>query len=91
MEQSSVINSFKKEFPHVYTWVDEPFTEYPEHAHKGNVSLFITHGSVTFFGSIEKTLKAGDRFDVPVGVLHTAKVGSDGCEYIVGEEIEGDS
>lgn len=36
-------------------------------------------------------LKAGDRIDVPVGKKHRAKVGPEGCQFIVGEMIESDS
>ena len=78
-------------FPHIFDWHDEPNAEYPEHSHKGKVSFFITHGSVTFFGGIEKTVKTNERFDVPVGVKHSAKVGPEGCDWSVGEEIEGDT
>ncbi len=78
-------------FAHVYEWKDEPGTEYSSHAHNGKVTIFVTVGSVTFSGSIEKVVAAGERFDVPPGVKHSAKVGLDGCEYVVGEEIEGDS
>jgi quercetin dioxygenase-like cupin family protein len=78
-------------FPEVYEWKDEAGTEYPEHAHKGRVALYITKGSITFYGGIEKTISVGERFDVPVGVVHSAIVGPEGCEYVVGEEIEGDT
>lgn len=78
-------------FSYVYEWKDEAGTVYPEHAHKGHVSLYIISGSVTFSGDIQNTLVAGNRFDVPIEARHTAIVGPEGCEYIVGEEIEGDS
>lgn len=78
-------------FAHVYEWKDEPNAEYEEHAHQGKVSLYIISGSVSFSGDFDKTLITGDRFDVPIGAKHSAIVGPDGCEYIVGEEIEGDS
>lgn len=78
-------------FTHVYEWKDAPHTFYEAHKHKGKVSLFVINGSVTFSGGIEKTVSQGERFDVPVEVEHTAQVGNLGCEYIVGEEIEGDS
>jgi len=83
---------FKSEgFTHIYEWKDKPGIKYEEHAHKGKVSLYITAGSVTFSGGINKELKSGERFDVPVGIAHTAIVGLNGCSYIVAEEIEGDS
>ena len=36
-------------------------------------------------------LKKGDRFDVIPGKSHTAQVGPNGCRYVVGEMIKGDS
>mgnify|MGYP001403086634 CR=1 FL=1 len=79
-------------FPHVYEWHDEPDVEYPAHAHKGAVSMYILEGGLTFwFGQEEKVLKEGDRFDVPVCKEHTAKIGEYGCTFLVGEMIEGDS
>jgi hypothetical protein len=67
--------------------------EYPVHAHKGKVTLFIQNGDVTFHFSdkTNKTVSSDQRFDVPVGIEHTAIVGPKGCDYIVGEMIEGDS
>ena len=76
-------------FPIVYEWTDAPSTDYAEHAHQGKVTFFVTKGSLELFGGIQKKLVAGERFDVPVGVLHTAKVGSEGCAYVVGQEIAG--
>jgi quercetin dioxygenase-like cupin family protein len=85
-------DQLKKEgFTHIYEWTDAPHTTYPEHAHKGKVSLFVMRGEVTFLGGIEHTVREGERFDVPVGAAHTALVGLEGWDVIVGEEIEGDS
>ncbi len=79
----------KEGFTSVYEWTDPARTEYPEHAHEGKVSLCITDGSITIdFEGIVKELKAGDRFDVPIGKLHTATVGPRGWIVIVGEELE---
>lgn len=80
-------------FVHIYKWHDEPNTQYPSHAHKGKVTLFIETGEVrfTFADTTTHTIKADERFDVPVGLEHTATVGSSGCDYIVGEMIKGDS
>ncbi len=78
-------------FPIVYEWTDAPGTVYEDHAHQGHVSFYVTRGSVTFSGGINQTVSAGERIDVPVGVHHTAVVGSEGCEYVVGGEVEGDA
>lgn len=87
-----LIHKLKEEgFTHVFIWSDLPHTKYSEHMHRGKVSFFVTKGSVTFSGDIVATVKMGERFDVPIGVNHSAIVGPDGCEWVVGEEIEGDS
>jgi mannose-6-phosphate isomerase-like protein (cupin superfamily) len=95
MNPETIIKQLHQEgFPHVYTWQDTAGVTYPQHAHKGSVCLFITSGSVIFTfpeTNEQKTVSVGERFDVPVGVPHTAVVGSEGCGYIVGEMIEGDS
>lgn len=79
-------------FPHIYEWEDAAGTEYPAHAHEGRVAMYILSGGLTFwFGDEEVTLDEGARFDVPVGKEHTAKVGPQGCTFLVGEMIEGDS
>jgi quercetin dioxygenase-like cupin family protein len=79
-------------FPYVYEWHDEAGTVYPPHAHKDKVSMYILGGGLTFrFDDEEVTLKEGDRFDVPPGKVHTAIVSENGCDFLVGEIIEGDS
>lgn len=79
-------------FAHVYEWIDKPNTEYAPHAHKGRVSFYLTAGDLVMHidGKIISVC-AGERMDVPVGITHTAKVGSGGCTFIVGEDIEGDA
>ncbi len=86
-------NKLKEEgFVHIYEWTDEPGTAYAKHAHQDKVAMFILFGGLTFqFPDQEKALVAGDRFDVPPALEHTALVGPEGCVYVVGEVIEGDS
>lgn len=85
-------NRLKEEgFANVFDWHDNPGTKYAEHAHRGKVSFYVLRGAVTFSGDIEITVSAGERFDVPMGIKHSAIVGSDGCDWVVGEEIKGDS
>jgi quercetin dioxygenase-like cupin family protein len=79
-------------FSHIYEWHDDPGTEYPAHSHKGNVAMYILEGSLTFWlDAHEVVLRQGDRFDVPIGREHSAKVGTNGCTFLVGEMVEGDS
>ncbi|MDD3662415.1 MAG: alpha/beta hydrolase [Candidatus Pacebacteria bacterium] len=79
------------EYPIVYEWNDEPNTKYDEHEHKGKVSFYVIEGSVAFTSGINQIVSQYQRIDVPVGVKHAATVGSEGCRYIVGQEIEGDA
>jgi len=86
-------NKLKKEgFKFVYEWEDAPGMVYEEHEHQGEVSFYITKGSIEIYlnGRVTK-LGAGERFDVPPKSKHSAKVGSDWCVFVVGEMIEGDS
>jgi hypothetical protein len=81
-------------FAHVYEWKDGPGISYEPHAHKGKVSFYIMDGGVTIelLKTKEKiVLKKGDRYDMLPGILHKARVSGEGCEWVVGEEIEGDA
>lgn len=80
-------------FVNIYQWHDQPNTKYSAHTHKGEVTIFVEKGDVTFHFS-DNTMHIvnfGQRFDVPIGLEHSAIVGSNGCDYVVGEMIEGDS
>lgn len=87
------IKKFEAEgFTNVFEWDDQAGTYYAPHAHQGKVSLFVTDGSITFdFDGVSREIKAGERFDIPVGQEHSAIVGPEGWIVVVGEEIEGDS
>lgn len=87
------IQKFEDEgFATVYEWQDPAGTIYPEHAHKGKVSIFVTDGSITFdFQGEKKEVAQNQRFDVPIGVPHSAVVGQNGWIAIIAEEIAGDS
>ena len=87
------IKTFTNEgFAHVFEWDDPAGTVYEPHHHQGKVSLFVTDGSCVFdFSGEKREVTAGLRFDVPIEVEHTAIVGPNGWNVVVGEEIEGDS
>jgi hypothetical protein len=82
----------KESWPNIYEWQDKPGAVYAECGHKGKVVLLITDGSMEFTLACEtKTLRTGDRMDIPSGTPHSAVVGPTGCQYVIGEEIDGDS
>lgn len=79
-------------FVHIFEWKDLPNTVYEEHLHKGAVTMYLLEGGLTLnLGNEEILLKEGDRFDVPIGKNHKALVSPQGCHYLVGEMIRGDS
>ena len=87
-------NKLKQEgYIHIYEWTDKAGAKYLKHAHKGEVTFYVYKGDLTmdFEGGSSVTLREGDKFDVPRWINHTAVVGKNGCTFVVGEKIEGDS
>ena len=80
-------------FKHVFVWHDDPGEVYELHAHKDKVALYVIEGEITltFEDGDAQTVSKNERINVPVGKIHTAKAGSSGCDFVVGEMIEGDS
>ena len=74
-------------FSRVYVWQDAAGVLYPEHSHEGLTAHIILDGEMTLsmLGS-SKTYHAGERCDVPAGAAHVARMGPDGCRYMIGEK-----
>jgi quercetin dioxygenase-like cupin family protein len=73
-------------FDDVYVWEDGPNLYYPEHRHPGVSAHIILEGEMTItLDGQEHTYKPGERFDVPAKTGHTARMGPEGCKYLVGE------
>ena len=74
-------------FLDIYIWQDSPNRVYPDHMHPTITAHIILEGDmeVTMHN---KTVhyKPGDRFDVPANVVHAAKMGPEGCKYLIGEK-----
>lgn len=70
-----------------YEWSNGPGDTYAAHRHGYHKVLFVVRGSITF-GLPElgesHTLTAGDRLDLPAGVLHDAVVGAEGVVCLEG-------
>ena len=93
MDKGALKEQLKKEgFPVVYEWVDEPGKIYEKHVHQDRVSFYVTQGSVSFeFPNKQMVVNQGERIDVPSKIEHTARVGDQGCEYVVGQMTEDDA
>ena len=64
-----------------YTWSNGPGDVYAAHSHAYDKVIYVVRGSVTF--GLPQTggqlaLNAGDRLDLPAGVVHNAVVGPEG-------------
>ena len=74
-------------FLDIYVQDDPASFEYPTHTHEKLTVHIILEGEMTMTDiSGQKLLKAGQRFDVPAGTTHSAKMGTEGCKYIVAEK-----
>ena len=64
-----------------YLWSNGPFDTYSAHSHSYNKVIYVVQGSITFglpeLGK-QLVLKAGDRLDLPAGIVHDAHVGAEG-------------
>jgi quercetin dioxygenase-like cupin family protein len=64
-----------------YSWSNGPHDVYAAHSHGYSKVIYVVKGSITFglpdLGK-QLALKAGDRLDLPAGIVHDARVGADG-------------
>ena len=73
-------------FRQTYVWQDGPSVFYAEHVHNEQTAHIILSGAMTLIiGGEAKTYHAGERCDVPAGAAHSARMGSQGCRYLIGE------
>ena len=66
---------------HAYRWSNAPGDVYGAHTHPYHKVIYVVQGSI-IFGLPETgrliTLRAGDRLELPAGVVHDAVVGPEG-------------
>jgi len=73
-------------FRRTYTWQDAANAFYPEHTHPTETAHIILDGEMiltTKDGT--RPYRAGERCDVPAGAAHSARMGPQGCRYLIGE------
>jgi quercetin dioxygenase-like cupin family protein len=87
MDEQALVKKLRAEgFGHCYVWEDQPNTQYSDHTHAGMTAHIVLNGEmmVTMRGQ-SQNYRAGDRFDVPAGAVHSARMGPKGCRYVIGE------
>lgn len=68
-----------------YAWGNGPGDTYPAHIHAYAKVIYVVRGSITFGlpqTGQQLTLRAGDRLDLPAGVVHDAVVGAEGVSCL---------
>lgn len=86
MNEKQWIEQLTKEgYKNVAVCPNGPNTEFPEHTHEQQTAHVILTGELMLVGKDGmKTMKLGERFDIPAGTTHTATCGPDGCTFVVG-------
>ena len=87
MNEKKLTEQLKRDgFEHTYVWQDGPNVFYSEHTHDTETAHIILDGSMTLTMNGEsRTFSSGERCDVPAGVTHSARMGPQGCRYLIGE------
>jgi quercetin dioxygenase-like cupin family protein len=87
MDEHELTEQLEREgFGHTFVWHDRPNASYPEHTHNTETAHIILNGemTLTMYGRAI-TYREGERCDVPAGAIHSAKMGPEGCRYLIGE------
>jgi quercetin dioxygenase-like cupin family protein len=87
MDEQELTEQLEREgFGHAYVWHDRPNAFYPDHTHDAETAHIILGGEMTLmmYGRAA-TYRMGERCNVPAGAVHSAKMGPEGCRYLIGE------
>jgi quercetin dioxygenase-like cupin family protein len=84
---AAVEERMKAEGLSLYRWSNGPGDVYPAHDHTYHKVIFVVRGDITF--GLSQTgeriaLHAGDRLDLPAGIIHDAIVGEHGVVCLEG-------
>jgi mannose-6-phosphate isomerase-like protein (cupin superfamily) len=87
MDEQSLTKKLREEgFCHTYVWQDGPNAHYPDHTHADETAHIVLSGELTLtMAGKTQTYRVGDRCDVPAGAVHSARMGPNGCRYLIGE------
>lgn len=85
--ESALLDAYAAEGLAPYRWSNGPHDRYQAHSHSYHKVIYVVTGSITFglpeFGE-SVPLAAGDRLDLPAGIVHDAVVGPDGVACLEG-------
>ena len=70
----------------VFCWSDRAGADYRAHSHDHDESIGVVEGEITFGAAgREWRLGPGDRLMLPARTVHTARAGTRGATYLIGE------
>jgi quercetin dioxygenase-like cupin family protein len=87
MNEQALAKGLREEgFGHTYVWEDGPNKTYPDHSHAEETAHIVLSGEMTLsMGSKTRTYGVGERCDVPASAVHSARMGPQGCRYLIGQ------
>jgi mannose-6-phosphate isomerase-like protein (cupin superfamily) len=87
MDEKLLAKQLREEgFGHTHVWEDRPNAHYPDHTHTDETAHIVLSGEMTLtMGGRTRTVRVGERCDVPAGAVHSARTGPAGCRYLIGE------
>jgi quercetin dioxygenase-like cupin family protein len=80
-QENELHEMMEKEGLRPYAWSNSPGDTYAAHSHQYHKVIYVAHGSIIWIlpeTNEEIETKAGDRVDLPTGVVHAARVGDQG-------------
>ncbi len=89
MEEDEARKELEEEgFKTIYRIDDSPNKVYSEHTHDKLTAHIILDGQMQLKSEDGSTgvYTEGDRVDVEAGAVHKARMGAEGCSYLVGEK-----
>jgi mannose-6-phosphate isomerase-like protein (cupin superfamily) len=87
-ERELIAQLVSEGFSHTYVWEDVPNARYPNHTHGVQTAHIILSGEMALtMDGVTRTYRAGERCDVPANAVHSARMGPQGCRYLIGERI----
>ena len=88
MDLSQLEKQLRSEgFRHTYVWEDGPDRRYSDHTHAVETAHIILEGEMTLtMDGRSTTYRVGERCSVSAGAVHAARMGPDGCRYLIGEK-----
>jgi quercetin dioxygenase-like cupin family protein len=90
-DEAELLRQYAAESLRPYQWANGPGDRYAPHAHAYHKVLYVVRGSITFglpARGEALELHAGDRLDLPAGVVHDALVGPEGVVCLEGHQVE---